>query len=179
MKKFENISNSNEKLKEGFIQWFGEDKWNELEILEFFQKVSDNICIEYLNVEPIPVIFAETKGCIAVLDIQLECIRLNPKYKEDKVQLVSALLHELEHHYQLCYISNFNTPKAQRWKREIFNYILSDKPKQNVLQEIELDAEDFAEVILECEYGITYRNPEPTLQFAIEEYIKSGKLLEE
>ena len=176
MKDFKNISN--EKLKEGFIKWFGEEKWEELEILEFLQQISDSICDEYLNVEPIPVVFEETKGCIAILDIKLECIRLNPKYKEDEVQLVFALLHELEHYYQLCYVSMNNTPKAQCWKKELLNYITSDKPNQNPFQEIELDAESFAEVVLECEYGITYRNPEPTVQLAIEEYIKSGKLLE-
>ena len=176
MKEFENISN--EKLKKEFIRWFGEEKWLEVEILEFIQQISDSICDEYLNVEPIPVIFEETKECIAVLDLQLECIRLNPKYKDDKIQLVSALLHELEHYYQLCYISNHDTPKAQRWKKEFVNYISWDRPNQNAIQEIELDAESFAEVILECEFGITYKNPQPRIQLAIEEYISSGKLLE-
>ncbi|MDE6947769.1 MAG: hypothetical protein K2P14_11350 [Anaeroplasmataceae bacterium] len=177
MKDFKEMTE--DELKEGFIQYFGKETWEELETLDFLQEIIENICGEYLNVEPIPVVFEKTKGCVSVLDLKLECIRVNPKYKENKTQLVAAILHELRHYYQLCYMSNYDTPKAQRWKKEFLNYISCDKPYRNVIQEIELDAESFAEVILECEYGITYRNPEPTVQLAIEEYIKSGRLLEE
>ncbi len=72
-----------------------------------------------------------------------------------------------------------DTPKAKRWRAELENYISDANPNMNVLQEIEIDAEAFTEVILDNEFGITYRNPNPTLQELIDEYIRSKKILEE
>lgn len=62
---------------------------------------------------------------------------------------------------------------------ELENYISDDNPNMNVLQEIEIDAEAFTQVVLDTEFGITYRNPNPLLQELIDKYIRSGKILEE
>ena len=48
----------------------------------------------------------------------------------------------------------------------------------NVLQEIEIDAEATAQIVLSCEYGLTYKHPDDTIQALIEEYILSRKILE-
>lgn len=176
MKDYKNMTN--EELKEEFIKWFGEEKWEEEEILEFIQEVVFNICSEYFNISPIPAVFEYVEGNISVFDNKLKCIKLNPKYKDDKVTLVAATVHELEHYYQLLYVSNCNTPKAKRWLKELNNYISGEKnPTGNVLQEVEIDAEAVTQVILETEYGIRYRNPDPNLQEIIDLYIKSGKIL--
>ena len=177
MKDFSKMTN--EEFKEEFIQWFGEEVWEEQEILGFLDEVVFDICLNYLFCDPIPVIFEEVPGNISVFDNKLQCIKINPKYKEDKVTMVAALIHELEHYYQILYASNYDTPKARRWKKELQNYIAEGNPLGNILQEIEIDAEAFSQVILECEYGIKYKNPDPVYQLVIEEYIKSGKLLEE
>lgn len=174
MKNYKDISN--EELKEEFIKWFGEEKWNEEEMLFFIDQMLWIVCNEYLGIEPIPVIFEEVPGNISVLDTQLHCIKLNPKYKDDKVILVAAAVHELEHWYQLLYVSNMNTPKATRWKKELDNYISDKNPDMNVLQEIEIDAEAFTEIILDCEFGIKYINPNPILQALIDEYILNHKI---
>ncbi len=168
-----------EEFKEEFIKWFGEEVWEEQEILGFLDEVVFNICENYLNCEPIPVIFEKVPGNISVFDNKLQCIKINPKYKEDKVVMVAALVHELEHYYQILYASNNDTPKSRRWKKELQNYITEVNPLGNISQEIEIDAEAFAQVILECEFGIHYKNPDPAYQLVIEEYIKSGRLLEE
>ena len=171
---------SNEELKIEFIKWFDEEKWEEEEILEFLQGIIFDVCREYLNVEPIPVVFEKVQGNIAVFDNKLICIKVNPEYKYEKVTMVAAIVHELEHYYQLLYVSNIDSPKAKRWKDNLNNYIKGEiDPIGNVLQEVELDAEAFAEVILDCEFGIQYRNPDPILQEAIDRYIRSGKLIED
>lgn len=164
-------------IKEEFIKYFGEEKWAESEILEAISDIADNICIEYLGLQPIPVIFEEIPGNISVLDIKEKYVKLNPKYKNDFVTLVSALAHELEHYYQLVYVSTNDTPKAKRWKRELNNYITDQNPNENELQEIEIDAEAFAYVYMITELGIKYQNPNPKLDILIQEYISSKKIL--
>lgn len=177
MKEYKNINNK--KLKNEFIKWFGEEKWEEEDTLAFVQQLLLMVCDEYLGIEPIPIIFEEVPGNISVLDVKERCIKLNPKYKDDKVMLVAASVHELEHWYQILYVSNYDTPKAKRWRLELENYISDKNPDMNILQEIEIDAEAFTQVVLDTEFGITYRNPNPLLQELIDKYIRIGKILEE
>lgn len=118
---YKNITN--EELKEEFIKWFGKEKWEEEEILSFIQEIVFNVCDNYLGLVPIPVVFEEVKGTIAVFHNELMCIMINPKYKYDKFIMFAAVVHELEHYYQLLYASNMNTPKALSWKYELENYI--------------------------------------------------------
>lgn len=175
MKNFKDMSN--DELKEEFIKWFGKEKWEEEEILEIMQSIVFDVSREYFHIEPIPVVFEEVQGNISVFNIKEKCIMLNPKYKDDKVTLAAATVHELTHYFQLLYVLNYDTPKAKRWKEELSNYINDKNPIGNVLQEIEIDAEAMSEVILETEYGIKYKNSDPLLQDLIDEYIRSRKIL--
>lgn len=174
-----NKSMTEKEIKDEFIKWFGEEKWEEDEILDFLEEIVVDVCNVYLNVTPIPIIFETVPGNIAVYDNKLKCIKVNRKYKDDKVTMAAAIVHELEHYYQILYAYTFDTPKAKRWKNELENYIGTSNPIENIMQEIEIDAEAFAEVILSCEFGIKYRNSIPEYQDVIDKYIRSGKLLEE
>ena len=75
------------------------------------------------------------------------------------------------------FISNFDTPKARRWKEEMNNYIGGEDPLRNLLQEIELDARAFAQIVLATDYGIHYEHQDPIIQALVDKYIKSGKML--
>lgn len=172
MKDFKNMTK--EEIKEEFIKWFGEEAWKDDEILDFLDEIVFIICNEDLGVNTIPVIFEIVPGNIAIYDNKLKCIKINSKYKDDKITMVAAIVHELEHYYQILYAFNMNTPKAKRWKNELENYIDISNPTENIMQEIEIDAEAFTEVILSCEFGINYRNPIPDYQEVIDNYIKSG-----
>lgn len=167
------MNNSNSE----FIKYFGKEKWEEGEILYVINEIAGNISRDYLGLEPIPVIFEEIPGNISVLDIKEKYIKLNPKYKNDLITLIASLSHELEHYYQLVYVKSYDTPKAKRWKLELENYITDQNPNGNELQEIEIDAEAFAKVILITEFGIEYHNPNSMLDWIIDEYIKSKKIL--
>lgn len=162
------------KLKEEFIESFGEDKWNELEILKPLQEAVDLVCNEYLGIEPITVVFEALPEDVARYDFKLEAIILNNKYKDDYIELLDGCLHELEHHWQRLYIANNNTPKALRWKKEFENY-----DKYNQIQEIEIDACAFSQVILSCEFGLSYKHPNKYIQLLIDDYINSRKILKD
>lgn len=160
------------KLKKEFIQNFGENKWNELEALKPLQEAVDLVSRDYLCIEPIPVVFEKLDGDVSRYDFKLQAIILNNKYINDYVELLDSCLHELEHHWQRIYIANNDTPKAKRWKEELKNYNRLD-----VTQEIEIDAYAFAQVILSCEFGIIHKHPNNELQYIIDEYINTRKIL--
>ena len=166
------------KLKEEFIKYFGEELWNQEEILGELQHIVFDVCKRWLGVKPIPVLFGEHIGTDeARLDVKEQVIWLNPKNQNDKVELLASLLHELEHLYQAYYVSSMDTPKAKRWKKELDNYIGGEDPIGNLLQEIELDANAFAQIVLASDYGIHYEHQAPIIQELINRYIKSGKML--
>ena len=167
------------KLKEEFIKYFGIEMWEEEEILGQISRFAFDVCNEYLGIEMLPILFEDLDGEASRLDVENECILLNRKYKNDLTELLHSTLHELEHSFQLKYAYAFNTPKALRWRREIESGLKVDDPINYVLQEIEIDANAFAAVVLECELGIHYEIPNKDIQKIIEVYISSGKILSE
>ena len=44
-----------DELKEKFIKYFGEEKWNQEETLAKLQKVVFDVCDNWLGIKPIPV----------------------------------------------------------------------------------------------------------------------------
>lgn len=170
----------NKELEIEFTKWFGNNKWNEEETLYLLHNIGDYICMEYLGIVCVPLMFDELCGCIAYIDITIPVIKLNIKYKNDKIKLLGALVHEIEHLYQYIYASNCDTKKAIRWRKELESDIFDDNdPSEYLLQGIEIDAESFAKVILKSEFGIDYINRDPKLEALIVDYIESGNLMSE
>lgn len=161
----------NKELKKEFIKYFGIEKWNEEEQVAIYQNAVITVCNDYLGIEPIPVIFDDLDGEVARYDIIQEYIILNRKYINNYPELINSTLHELEHHWQRLYVSSFNTPKAKRWQNEFKSY-----NPTNIMQEIEIDAYAFAQVICKCEFGIDYKHPNELYQEIIDEYIRTMKL---
>lgn len=168
---------SNEELKTKIIEYFGNDYLSEEKMLKVFADYINKICKDTFDLSPIPVLFDDIDGMISMLDTKEMIIIINRKYKEDKTTILAALTHELEHYYQIFYSNNFNTSKAKRWKKEMDNYINESNIEENQIQEIEIDAEAFAIVVLESELGLKYKNPDKQIQRIIEDYIKIGKLI--
>ena len=161
-----------DKLKEEFINAFGEAAWTEQEKLKPLQDAVDLVAKEYLGIDPIPVVFESLSEDMSRYDFKLQAIILNRKYINDYVELLDSCLHELEHHWQRFYIASNDTPKAKRWKNELENY-----DKYKVTQEIEIDAYAFSQVILSCEFGIIHKHPNKYMQYLIDDYINSRKIL--
>lgn len=166
------------KLKQEFIKYFGEEKWEEEEILETLQDVAVNVCTNWLGLDIIPILFKEANYPeVAGFDITNQVIWLDKNKKGNMVDLMDSVIHELEHYYQLHYVANYNTPKALRWKNELDNYIASENVIGNLTQEIEIDAMAFSQIVLETDYGIIYRHKDPLIQELIDNYIHSRKIL--
>ena len=159
-------------IKEEFVKYFGEELWNEQEAMKEYQDVVNLVSSKYLCIEPIPVVFESLEEDISRYDFKLQAIILNRKYKDDHIELMDSCLHELEHHWQRIYIANNDTPKARRWKSELKHY-----DKLNVTQEIEIDACAFAQVILLCEFGIIHKHSNKYIQYLIDDYINTRKIL--
>ena len=165
-------------LKEEFIKYFGKEKWEEEEILEILQDVAINVCTNWLGLDIIPILFKETNYPeVAGFDITNQVIWLDKKNKDNIIELMNSVIHELEHYYQLHYVANYNTPKALRWKNELDNYIVSENVIGNLTQEIEIDAMAFSQIVLETDYEIIYRHDNSLIQELIDRYIKSRKIL--
>ena len=160
------------KYKRDFIDKFGKQKRIEQEKLRPLQAAVNLISKEYLGIEPIPVVFENMEGDISRYDFRLQTIILNNKYINDYEELLDSCIHELEHHWQRLYIANYDTPKARRWEKELENYNRLD-----VTQEIEIDAYAFSQVILSCEFGITHKHPNKYMQYLIDDYINSRRIL--
>ena len=166
------------KLKEEFIKYFGEEKWNQEEILGKLQKVVFDVCNKWLFIEPIPILFSEDIGRDeARYDLKEQVIWLNVKNQYNFISLLDSVLHELEHLYQHYYVSSCDTPKARRWKKEFENYIAAEDHFGNLTQEIEIDAMAFSQLVLELDYGIKYEHHDPIIQELINRYLISEKML--
>ena len=157
-------------LKEEFIKYFGEEKWEEEELITVYQDAVALVCSEYLGIEPIPVVFEKLDCDVARYDIKEQAIILNSKYKDNYIELMNATLHELEHHWQIIYIANSNTPKAKRWKQLLNNH------NPGEIDELEVDAYAFAKVIGNIEFGIDYNTGNEGLDYIIDKYISNKKL---
>lgn len=165
-------------LKEEFIKYFGEEKWEEEEMLEIIQDVVFNVCTNWLGLDIIPILFKEANYPeVAEYDITNQVIWLDKKNNGNTVELMDSVIHELEHYYQLHYVANYNTTKALRWKKELDNYITIENVIGNLIQEIEIDAMAFSQIVLETDYGIIYRHENPLIQELIDNYIHSRKIL--
>lgn len=163
-------------IKDKILTWLETKDINEELSLKYVNLVSEHICSCVLNLPKVNVIFEQLDENMSIYDIMNNVVRLNPKYIMNKPQLVYNLLHELEHYYQLAYISSVNTNKAVRWKKEFQNYITDKDKDNNPFQEIEIDAEAFAQIILSKEYNLILKNRDPLLQEVIERYIKLNKI---
>ena len=65
---------NNKKLKEEFIKYFGEEKWNEEEILSVIQPFANYVCESYIGLSPVPVLFDDLIIILPVMYIfQLWC----------------------------------------------------------------------------------------------------------
>lgn len=160
---------TDEELKKQFIKDFGIQKSIEEEKQTILNIFVHKICKDYLaNIEPIPVVFDHTIKCTALYHFELNAIILHPKNINDANRLLISVLHELEHYFQWIYVSNFNTPKAKRWAKEIQNY-QTDKTHY-YKQEIELDAIAFSQVVMLEEFNIIVESNDVNIQKAVNKY---------
>ena len=170
-----------ENLKEKFISYFGEEKWNDEEMLhEIFE--FEMFCCDYLGVVPIPVVVDEMMEDSRYY-VDENYISLSKKCIKDKLEACKALSHELRHYFQHLVIKlDLNEEYKDVWKHEFANAIEVTDPNSEeqllkyITQAIEIDAfafqkymiRQYFDIDLEI-YGFEY---DMLLEFHIEDTIK-------
>ncbi len=152
-----------------FIKYFGIEKLNEVECEARLQNIADYVCQTWLGIDNIPVII-EVMEEDARFYVNELYIAISNAFINDFNEMIFSLLHELEHYFQWVYANLYDTEKAKRWLT-LFN---TNEP----LNELEIDAYAFAEVVMNCEFGINRKHKDPEVQRIIEKYIYTSNFLE-
>lgn len=166
------------KIDKEFIKCFGIEKFIELEISNKLQNVATYVCNSWFGIESIPVIITDLQNEDGRYHVNDNYIEISNKDLYNYENLLFTLLHELEHYYQNVYSSSRNTLKAIRWRNELKNY-KGINDVSYYINELEIDAYAFAEIFLETEFNIHRKHINDDIQYLIDNYIKSGKILEE
>lgn len=165
-----------EELKQQFINSFGEDKWEEEEVLGVLIHDCDKIS-EFLGIEALPICFGEIAE-----DSRLELkypahIEINRKYLHDYKECLKSIAHELRHAYQLYMSANPENEIHKRWKEELYDHFSpldvndTDAVMRYNCKEIEIDAYAFTQVILYQEYNLDIKHTNKKYQLIIDAYI--------
>lgn len=143
------IDMTDEELKQEFIKYFGEEKWEEEEELSKLTMLQFFIC-DKLQIEPVPLIVEDILDD-SRFDINNECIIISKKIINNHTESVKALIHETRHLYQLLIVANELDihPLYEQWKDNLKNPFIIQKEEdinnndmllQYMAQPIELDA---------------------------------------
>lgn len=162
-------------LKENFINWFGIDKWNELEIISYLN-YEQQFLSDLTNLEMIPVVFDELIQDNAIFDINEKVIILSSKLiKEGNLRILQTFLHEYRHYYQISKIKE-NPKKYEHWEYGLKT--ISQNIVDYYYNPLEIDAYAFAQVMMEYVYNVPYEEEIKPIQKVIEEYKRTNDLLD-
>lgn len=136
---------NDKQLKEEFIKYFGEEKWNEEESLAKLQTIEEHLS-QILLVERIPVLTEDIEEDSRYM-IQDNYIIISNKIIHDQFQAIKALVHEYKHYHQFCIVeNNVPHPLLNLWLENFKNpyqpqdFNDSEQMTKYYLQPIELDA---------------------------------------
>ncbi len=156
-----------------FIKYFGEEKLKEVEMESKLQDIANYVCENWLHLDSIPIIIEEIEEDARFYVNELY-IGINSSFINNINEMIFSLLHELEHYFQWVYANLYDTEKSKRWK-QLFN---EESNEEYVINELEIDAYAFAEVVMNCEFGINRKHKDPKIQKIIEKYILTSDFLE-
>ena len=136
---------NDKQLKEEFIKYFGEEKWNEEESLAKLQTIEEHLS-QILQVERIPVLTDDIEEDSRYM-IQENYIIISNKIIHNQFQAIKALVHEYKHYHQFCIVeNNIPHPLLNLWLENFQNpyqpqdFNDSEQMTKYYLQPIELDA---------------------------------------
>lgn len=165
-----------EELKKEFIKNFGEDHWEEEEVLAVLVKDCMHISV-FLGVEALPICFENIQEDSRLILEYPAHIEINRKYLHNHEECLKSICHELRHVYQIYKVADPENDRHERWHKELFNHFtpinLNDKVSvvEYNTKEVEIDAYAFTQVILHQEYGLEIKHPNKAYQIIIEAYI--------
>ena len=98
---------NNDKIKEDFINAFGEEKWEIEEAISKLEPISKEIA-EYLGVPQVPIV-VENIPEDSRMNFQFECIILRKDTALNYLEGLKALAHEYRHWMQFLCVKNKDT----------------------------------------------------------------------
>ena len=129
-----------EKLKEEFINSFGEEKWKQEEMLSKLFPIHKEIA-EFLGMDMIPVICEDIQEDSRFY-YKEQYIVISTRMLEKYSDVVKSLVHELRHQYQALCISNPNTKENlklvklwKKWKSFKKDILINKNQLLNILKE--------------------------------------------
>ncbi len=169
MKKLEELTE--QEFKEVFITHFGEDRWNQSEVLPILQEKAEILC-SYLDIEEIPILCDPIKEHSRYYPKE-KFIIISDKVILNEVEALKSLIHEIRHHYQYTCVSTNNQtePMLEQWRQEleIFNTLAQDVTLCTFL---EIDAYAFTKVIMKNWFNKDITYPDDEYEKALNLYIK-------
>lgn len=177
MKFNEYIEMTDEELKQEFIKYFGEEKWEEEESLSRLIKIEETLS-NTLIVPIIPVITEDIPED-SRLDIKNECIIISKRLIHNKKEATKCLVHEYRHLYQLIIVNTEpRHPLYEAWKENYKNVINSVSDASNIeeynkyfMQPIELDAFAYTKYFFEHFLGEPLKIFNDALEEVFDKYI--------
>ena len=91
-----------QELKEQFIKYFGQQKWDEEELLGML-RIAEFELANYLEVEPIPVVIEDMVEDSRYY-VKENYIAISSKLITNEVEALKCLCHEYKHYHQLMQI---------------------------------------------------------------------------
>ncbi len=176
---------NDKELKENFIKYFGEEKWDQEEMLGKLIPLQKELS-DYLNINMLPVVCEEELLEDSRLYIKDEYIALSPKMLENYTDAAKSLIHEMRHQYQIICCCDPNTKEnpelVKKWDidlkslNEPVNPYDQDSVDKYYSLIIELDAHAFSKWYMLDKLGIETHHPlleyDAIIDFYIERYFK-------
>lgn len=156
------------KIKEEFINSFGEEKWKQEEMLSRLMPIHKALA-KYLGIEMIPVICDEIEEDSRFY-FKEQYIVISTKMLEKYSDAAKSLIHEVRHQYQQVCINDPNTKEnpilVKLWKEDmpkLFNpltYLNLEGDNPYLSNVCELDAHAFSKWYLNEKYHIETHFPQ-------------------
>ena len=174
--KLKNVSN--ESIKEEFIASFGEEKWQEEEMLSRIIPFSEKVA-KHLGVDSIPVVFEDLDRVDSRIYFKEQYIAINERYSKDYEECIKCITHEYRHLFQFYLVALFKDDKtvigdlARLYKEDFDNQIGIDNYQKYMMQVIEVDAYAFTKVYLKKYYSLDIKISNENYSKIVDEFIKS------
>lgn len=154
LEQFENMTEA--EFKEGFIQYFGEERWKQEDQLAKLFPAILTICND-LEIEPVPVIVEDIPEDSRYY-MKEDYIAISAKCVMDDLEMYKCVIHELRHKYQKhCVLTN-NTkePLTLEWAEELKSDYSNMDPSNQLCTMLEIDAYAYQKKMLKRLFNIDW-----------------------
>ena len=164
------------KIKQDFINAFGEEQWNIEEAISKLEPISKELA-EFLEVPQVPIV-AENIPEDSRMNFQLECIILRKDVALDYLEGLKAIAHEYRHWQQFLCVKNMDTSNPLIYEyAEGFMYMkeygnANDGTNDYYSLIIEIDAFAFQKYFLKEVLDIETHFPDSEYDKLLDKFIK-------